>query len=164
MQVENLEELEYLLQVYAQEMTFGDMKCIYCRLKLMSQRHHQQQIKDSHFKARNRDEDRRATGAPIKGKAKGQSNSEEGDCIRCITKGQCSFGEARTFKNDPNKKGTGKGRPHSPTGSPDRNSKGDGKGSDDGSVEGPPELSGTSPSGEANRPLSANFKKGSYQR
>ena len=72
MQVEILEELIHLLQVCAQETTFGDKKCDYCRLKLMAQRHLLQQIKDSHFKARNRDEDRFATGAPIKGKTREQ--------------------------------------------------------------------------------------------
>ena len=39
MQVERSEELKYLLQVHAQEMTFGDKKYDYCRLKLMAQRH-----------------------------------------------------------------------------------------------------------------------------
>ena len=72
MQFEILEELIHLLQVCAQETTIGDKKCDYCRWKLMAQRHLQQQIKDSHFKARNRDEDRFATGAPIKGKKKGK--------------------------------------------------------------------------------------------
>ena len=57
----------------------------------MAQRHLERKIKDSHFKTRNRDEDRRAMGAPSKGKAKGKgketakNNSERGDC-RWITK------------------------------------------------------------------------------
>ena len=72
MQVENFEALAYLLQAYAQETTFGDKKCDYCRWKLVAERHLQQQINDSHLKARNRDEDRPATGAPIKGKKKGK--------------------------------------------------------------------------------------------
>ena len=39
MHVEKSEELKYLLQVYAQETTFGGNTYDYCRLKLMSQRH-----------------------------------------------------------------------------------------------------------------------------
>ena len=37
MQVEKSEELKYLLQVYAQETTFGDKTNDYCRLKLIAQ-------------------------------------------------------------------------------------------------------------------------------
>ena len=62
--------------------------------------------------------------------------SERGDCIRWITKSQCSLKEACAVKHNPNKKGKEKGRP--------RNSKGDGKSSDDGS---------------ANRQLCTNFKR-----
>ena len=36
MQVENSEELKYVLQVYAQETTFADKKSDYCRLKLIA--------------------------------------------------------------------------------------------------------------------------------
>ena len=74
MQVEKSKELTYLLQVYTQETSFGDKKYDYCRLKLMSQRHLEQKINDSHFTARNLDEDRPAIGAPSKGKAKGKGN------------------------------------------------------------------------------------------
>ena len=70
MQVETSEELKYLLQVYAQETTFGDNKDDYCRLKLVAQRHLDQKINDSHFKARNRHEDRPVIGALSKGSAK----------------------------------------------------------------------------------------------
>ena len=77
----------------------------------MVRRHLKQQVKDSHVKARNRDEDRPAIGALSKGKAKGKGqdnakhNTERGDSVRWITKDQCSFGEACAFKHDPNKKG-----------------------------------------------------------
>ena len=133
-------QVEYVLHVYVQEKTFGDKNYDYCRLKLMTQRHREQKIKDSHFKAKKRDEDRPALGAPKKQKAKGKvkhnakKNSERGDCIRSFSsKGLCSFGEACAFKHYPNKKVKGKGQPRSlsPTGSPHRNSKGDGKGDDD---------------------------------
>ena len=98
------------------------------RLSFMAQRHLEQQINDSYFKARNRDEGRPAMEAPSKGKAKGKgketakNNSERGDCTPWTTKGQCWFGDSCAFKHEPNKKGKGKGRPH-------RNSKGDRKGS-----------------------------------
>ena len=70
MEVEKSDELKYLLQFCAQETTCGDKKYDHCSLKLMVQRHLEQNTKDSHFKARNRDEDRPAMGAPIKGEAK----------------------------------------------------------------------------------------------
>ena len=167
MRVGKSKELKYVLQVHDEETTFGDKKCDNCRLKLMARRRVEQKIKESHLKARNRDEDRPAIGAPSKGTAKGESkehaknNSERGDCIRWITKGQCSFGDSCAFKPEPNKKGKGKGRPRSPspTGSPHRKSKGDGKGSDDGGSKGTPKFSGKRPSGKANRPLCINFKK-----
>ena len=100
-------------------------------------------MKDSHFKARNRDEDRPAIGRPSRGKAKGKgkehakNKSERGNCIRWITKVQCSFGDSCAFKHDLNKAGQGKGRLRSlsPTVSPYRNSKGDGKGGDDGGAQ-----------------------------
>ena len=63
MQVEKSEGLKYLLQVYAQETAFGDKMNDYCRLKLKAERHVGQRVKDSHFKARNRDEDKPAMGA-----------------------------------------------------------------------------------------------------
>ena len=56
----------------------------------MAQRHLEQTTKDSHFKARNQDEDRLAIGAPSKGKATGQGldntkiKSERGDCGRNV--------------------------------------------------------------------------------
>ena len=83
----------------------------------MPQRHLEQNSKDSHFEARNRDEDRPAIGAVSKGKAKGKgkynakNNTERGDCIRWTTEVQSSLGEACAFKHDPNKKGKGMGRP-----------------------------------------------------
>ena len=68
------EDLKYLLQVYAQETTFWLQEVWICgRLKLMAQRHLEQKIKDSHFKEINRDEDRPASGAPIKVKTKGKA-------------------------------------------------------------------------------------------
>ena len=70
MEVEMSDELLYLLQFCAQETTYGDKKYDHCSLKLMVQRHLEQNTKDSRFKARNRDEDRPAMGAPIKGEAK----------------------------------------------------------------------------------------------
>ena len=86
----------------------------------------------------NLDEDRLAMEAPSKGKDKERvkHNSERGGCIRWITEGHYSLGEACAFKHDPNKKAKGKGRPRSlsPTGSPHQNSRGNGKGSDDGSA------------------------------
>ena len=112
-------------------------------------------IKDSHFKARNRDDDRPAMGAPSKGKAgKGKfnakNNSEREDCVRWITKGQCSFADACAFNHEPNKKDKGKWRLRSlsPTGLPHRNSKGDGQDSDDRGAKGTPTLTGKSPSGK----------------
>ena len=59
--------------VYTQETTFWDKTYDYCRLELMTQRHLEQKIKDCQFKARNRDEDRLARGAPSKGKANGKA-------------------------------------------------------------------------------------------
>ena len=154
---EKSEEEKYLLHVYAQETTQGDRECDCCRLKLMVERHLEQKIKDSGFKASNRDEDRPAIGSPSKKKENAmkrpKKNFERGNCIRSITKCKCSFGDSCAFKHDPNKKGKRKGRPPSPspTSSLHRNSKGDGKGSDDGSASGIPKLTGKSPSGEANR-------------
>ena len=170
MQVEKSEELKYLLQVYAQQTTYGNNKYDYFRLKFMARRHLDQKSKYS-SKPRNRDEDRLATGAPTQGKAKrkckdnAKNNSERGDCIRWTNKRQCSFGEISAHSNMNQKKGKGKGRSRSrsPTGSPHRNSKGDGKGSDDGSAEGTPNFIGKSPSGKANTLLCTNFKKGSCQ-
>ena len=72
MQVERSGKLKYLLQVYARETTFGDKKDHSCSPKLMAQKHLEHQIKDLRFKARHRDEDRPALGAPSKGKAKGK--------------------------------------------------------------------------------------------
>ena len=60
MQIEKSEELKYVLQVYAQETTFGGKGYDYCRSKLMAQRLLEHKLKDSHFNARNRDEDRPA--------------------------------------------------------------------------------------------------------
>ena len=135
MKVGKSKELKHVLQVHAEETTFGDKKYDYCRLKFMVPRRVEQKIKESHSKARNRDEDRPAIGALSKGTAKGKSkeharnNSGRGDCIRWITKGQRSSGGSYAFKHEPNKKGNGKERPRSPspTGSPKRNSKGKGK-------------------------------------
>ena len=42
----------------------------------MAQRHLEHKIRDSHFKARTRDEDRRATGAPFKGETKEKSRDK----------------------------------------------------------------------------------------
>ena len=61
MQVEKSEELKYLLRVYVLETTLNDKTYDYCSLELMAQRHLEQKIKDSQFKARNRDEERPAT-------------------------------------------------------------------------------------------------------
>ena len=99
-------------------------------------------------------------------KANAKHNSETGDCIRWITRGQCSLADSCAFNHDPNKKGKGKGRPRSlsPTGSPHRNSKGDGEGSDDAGAHGTPKFTDKSPSGKANRPFCTNFKKGSCHR
>ena len=82
----------------------------------MVQRHLEQKIKDSHFKERNRDEDRLASGAPSKVKnerkseiqCKKKDNSERGDCTRWITRGQCSFGDSCALTHEPKKKGRGK--------------------------------------------------------
>ena len=77
------------------------------QIEINAQRHLEQKRKDSHFKARNRDEERLAIGAPRRGKAKGtgkehaEKNAERGACIRWITKGPCSFGEACAFKARP---------------------------------------------------------------
>ena len=93
--------------MYAHETTLGDKKYAHYRFKLVAQRHLEQKVKDSLFRARNRDEDRRAPRkekAKGKGKTTAKNNSERGDCIRWITEGQCSFGEACAFKHDPNKK------------------------------------------------------------
>ena len=78
------EELKPLLQVYTQQVSVDHKKYDYYRLKLTAQRHLEQKIKDSHFVARNRDEDRSATGAPEKDKEKGKAkhNSERGVCLR----------------------------------------------------------------------------------
>ena len=126
--------------------------------KLMAQTHLEQKIKDSHFKARNRGEDRPAIGAPSKGngKTKGKANnmpkkSERGDCIRWTTKS--------AFKHEPSNKGKGKGlRSPSPTDSPQINSKGYGNGCDDGGAQGEPKRTGKCSPGKANRPPCVNFK------
>ena len=70
MKVAMSDELKYLLQFCAQETAYGDKKYDHCSLKLMVQRHLEQNTKDSRSKARNRDEDRPAIGAPIEGEAK----------------------------------------------------------------------------------------------
>ena len=54
-----------MLQVDAQETTVGDKK---------HERHLEHTIKDSHFNASNRDEDRFAMGAPNNGKQKEKAN------------------------------------------------------------------------------------------
>ena len=136
----------------------------------MAQRNFEHKMKDSHFKARSRDVDRPAIGAPSNGKAKGQSKCQKqlqrGECIRWITIGQGSFGSSCAFKHEPNKKDRGEKRLRSPspTGSHHRNSKGDGKGSHDGSTKGEPTLAGKSPSGKANRVPCTNSKKGRCQK
>ena len=90
MQVENSEELKYVLCVQAQETTFGDKENTTIA-ELMARRHLEQKIKDARFKARKQDEDRPTVGAPSKGKTKEKAqqmskhNSERGDCIRWIT-------------------------------------------------------------------------------
>ena len=48
MQIEKLEELKYLWQVYAQETTVGDKKFDKCRFKLMTKRHLEETVKDAH--------------------------------------------------------------------------------------------------------------------
>ena len=97
-----------------------------------------------------------------KRKENAENNSERGDCIRLMTKGQY----ACASKHDPNKKGKGKGRPRSPspTGSPHRISKGDGKGNDVGGAEGTPKNLEKSPSGKANRLPCTNINKIMCQR
>ena len=74
-QVDSSEALKHVLQVYVQATTFGDKKYDYCRLMLLARRHLEQKIQESHFKARNRDEDRPAMGAPRRGKAKGKAKN-----------------------------------------------------------------------------------------
>ena len=118
-------------------------------------------IKDSHFKARNRDDDIFATGAPSKRKAKynGKNNSERWVCIRWITKGHISFGEACAFMIRTRK---AKRRATSFIFSdkfttPKR-------GSDDGSAKRKTNPSGKSPSGKKNRQFCTNFKKWSCQK
>ena len=138
MQVEKSKELKLLLQVYARDTTVGDKKCDYCRLKLMVQRIHRSKSKDSQFKARNRDEDRPAIGAPTTGKAQGKGTNMSNTTPKEET---ASVGPQKANAHleihahssmNQTRKAQGKGRFHSlsPTGSPHRNSKGDGKGSD----------------------------------
>ena len=67
MRVGKSKELKYVLQVHAEETTFGDKKCDNCRLKFMVRRHVEQKIRESLLFARNRDEDRPAIGVPSKG-------------------------------------------------------------------------------------------------
>ena len=91
-QFEKSEELKCLLQVDAQDTTFGDQKYDHCRLKLMVKRHLER---------------RPAIGPPSNGKAKGKdksnakNNSEKGDCIRWTTQGQCLCGHSCAFKHEP---------------------------------------------------------------
>ena len=136
----------------------------------MAQRHLEQNIKDSHFiNARNRDEDRPCNRSceqrksEGKDKEHGKNNPKRGDCIRWITKGQCSFGDSCAFKHEPNKKGKRKGRSRSPspTGSPHRNSEGDGKGSDDGGAKAYRQLAvkEVRQEGNSSRLLRANFER-----
>ena len=66
MQIAMSEGVDNVLQVYAQETTLGDDGHKTSRAK---------KIKDSHFKARNRDDDMFATGAPSNGKAKGNGRN-----------------------------------------------------------------------------------------
>ena len=140
----------------------------------MAQRHlSSRKSRDSHFRAKNRDQDRPAIGALSRSKAKGKSNENakktalrEEICMCWATKGQCSFADSSAFKHEPNKKGNGKGRPRSPssTRSPHRNSKSDGKGGDDGKAKSTPKLTGKRPSGKANRPPCFHFKRGNCQK
>ena len=106
MQADTSEELKYLLQVCAQETTFGDTKNDYCRLKLMVQRHLEQKTKDSHFEARNRQTCNRSSE---------QRKSKRKRQIQC----QEQLRERRLHTLDHaipiNKKGKGKGRPRSPS-------------------------------------------------
>ena len=109
MQVEKSQELKCLLPDFAQETTLGDKQYDCCRLKVMAQRHLEQKIKDSHFKARIRDEDRPAIGAPSKGKAKGQGQKQLRERrLHPSDHKQCSIAEGCAFNHESNKKGKAK--------------------------------------------------------
>ena len=74
MQVEKSEELKHALHVCTHETTIGGKKYDYCRLKLMAHRYLEQNIKESQFKARNRDEDRPAM---LRAKEKQKENAKQ---------------------------------------------------------------------------------------
>ena len=110
MHVEKSKELKYLLQVYAQETTFGGNTYDYCRSKLMSQRHLEKQNlgflfqnEKSRCQTCNGSSEQRE-GTKGKGKDNCKSNSVRGDCVRWITD-----------KHDPNKQAKGKERLRSPS-------------------------------------------------
>ena len=113
-------------------------------------------MKDSHFNARHRNEDKTATGVLAKKK------SRKGKPKVRATEGQCSQGDSCVFKHDPSKKNEGMGRERSPSPSrtPRRNSTGDVKGKGDAE----PSPTGTSPSGKQCRPLCRAFEKGNCEK
>ena len=138
-----------MLPAHAREKTFGDKRYDYCILTLMVLGKLETRT-DLQLELREKE----------MCKENAKNNSERGDCIRWMTKGQFSLGEACASKHDPNKKGKGMGRPRSPspTGSPHRNPESDGKGSDDGRAKGTPTFISKSPSGKANRQPCTNIK------
>ena len=138
----------------------------------MVRTHVELEIRDSHFKARNQDQDRPAIGAPSQGKAKGKRQR------KC----QTYFRERRLHPLD-NKRANVHLEKHARSSmtrtrkakgrddhvhflrqvQPHQKSKGDGKSSDDGSAKGTPTITGKSSPKKANRPPCTNFKKGSMQ-
>ena len=110
-----LKKSEELLQVHAEETAFGDKKYDYCRLKLMAQKTLQAENRRFSFQSAKSprgqtcNESSEQKESKTKRQRQCQNSSVRGDCIRWITKGQCSFGEACAFKHDPNKNGKGNG-------------------------------------------------------
>ena len=171
MQVEKSEELQCLLQVYAQETTVGEKKYDHCRSKLMSQRRLEQKIKDSQCSQREIEtktdvqQELRAEGSRKEKAKKIPKTIPREECIRWIATSQCPFGEASAFEHDLDQKGKGKERLRSlsPTISPRRNSQLDAKSGDDGCMKETQKLTGSSPSGKANKQLCTNSKKSCCQ-
>ena len=118
MQIAQSEELTYVLQVHAQETTFGDKKYDYCRWNFVAQSHLEHKNQMIPMSKRNRDEDTPAVVAPSTGKVKGK-----GKCQKQVREGRLhTLDHERpmlirrlAFRHDPNKKGKEKGRPRSPS-------------------------------------------------
>ena len=152
--LKNSEEVKSLLQVCAQETTFGDKKYNDCRLKSMVQRHLEQKS-DTWRRGRTCKRSSEQRKSERKRQRQCQHTAPREETILVGPRKATKIG-AHSSMNRTRGKGKGRLRSLSPTGSPHRNSKGDGRGSDDGQARGSPKFVGKSPW--------VNFKKGSCQK